>query len=84
MISLLKLMIQWLKIQHQQRSRGEVEDALLFRMDMYGPGKEKVKISGKWNTFTIKGEYAKESDKKEGMCHCSSRIDLLDKFHKTD
>ncbi|TKY46748.1 Heat shock 22 kDa protein [Spatholobus suberectus] len=60
----------------------ETEDALLFRMDMPGLGKEDVKIFVEQNNLTIKGEGAKEGEEEDSARRYSSRIDLPDKLYK--
>lgn len=62
----------------------ETEDALNLRVDMPGLDKEDVKISVEQNTLVIKGEGGKESDDEESGRRYTSRIDLPEKFYRTD
>lgn len=90
----LNMMDQFMKSPFLSASRGmggglcrtwdakETEDALNFRIDMPGLGKEDVKVSVEQNTLVIEGE-AKESDEEENGPMYTSRIRLPENVYKT-
>ncbi|XP_038686827.1 23.6 kDa heat shock protein, mitochondrial-like isoform X2 [Tripterygium wilfordii] len=61
----------------------ETDDALHFRVDMPGLGKEDVKVAVEQNTLIIKGEGEAGEGEESGRRY-SSRIDLPEKIYQTD
>lgn len=62
----------------------ETDEGLQLRVDMPGLGKEDVKVSVEQNTLIIKGEGEKEEGEQVSGRRYMSRIDLPEKFYRTD
>ncbi|XWS56852.1 hypothetical protein CRYUN_Cryun09bG0120900 [Craigia yunnanensis] len=62
----------------------ETQDALNLRIDMPEFGKEDVKVSVEQNTLIINSEGVKESEDEDTAGRYTNRIDLSEKFYKTD
>ncbi|XWS56853.1 hypothetical protein CRYUN_Cryun09bG0121000 [Craigia yunnanensis] len=62
----------------------ETQDALNLRIDIPEFVKEDVKVFVEQNTLTINGEGVKESEDEDTARRYTNKIDLSEKFYKTD